>query len=89
MAKGLERITCTECDRPHKLQRKDLDDHLRSIQGKGDRNPRQLSPSSSVPANRGTRIATEQETRVRNMRRAWNHVPADHMPEEIRQALGL
>lgn len=89
MSKGLDRITCPECERRHTLQRKDLAAHLSSLESKGGRSPRQPSQSNSAPATRGTRIATDQEIKVRNMRRAWNHVPADHMPEDIRQALGL
>ena len=82
-------VTCNNCARPHKLQRKDLPAHLNSLESKGERKRQSSEQPSSAPANHGTRIATEQERRLRNMRAAWNHGPAEHMPEDVRKVLGV
>ena len=88
-AKGTDKVVCPQCEKQHMIQSKDLDAHLRSLETKsGRKSTRQPSQPNSAPTNRGTRIETEQERRVRNMRAAWSHVPADQMPEHIRQTLG-
>lgn len=79
-------VTCTECDRPHKLQRKDLDAHLSSLARKGERTATRQQRQQQTPAPVSDREAV---TRLRNMRAAWSHVAAEHMPEDVRQVLGV
>lgn len=85
-AKGLDKVICPICDHRHRVQSKDLDAHLRSLESKGERTATRQQRQQQTPAPVSDREAV---TRLRNMRAAWSHVAAEHMPEDVRQVLGV